>query len=401
MRQPTSRPRPLPAARRHPTELARALGFALLFAAGAAPATGQQAAVPDTLPPSERQRIDRRAAFAVEHEAWAAAHDRAIDWLRRHQDTDGGWRSGGDDREGSVTATALATLALMGDGSSLRSGPSRDALRRATTWLRARQDDTGEIGTAAPGAVLDAHALATWALGELVLVSNYLSLRSVADLAGTFVLAGRRPDGTFARDGRADTLQTVLGTLAVLDAPRLELPADLRERTLAIVDAMTAESGRVGWQQKGGPPPTLAGGRAFSPLTETATAAAVLLQLQLGRDPGTHEPLAASIAVLRRAPPLWDEKAGAVDPVYWWLGARAAALAGGECWQVWERALAEQVLPAQRTEGEAAGSWPAFAPWAAELGEAGATAATALALQSAWAQPAGPPAARAPAASGK
>ena len=82
-----------------------------------------------------------------------AAVDRGLAWLAKHQDADGRWdcdgfmkHDGASDRcDGAgrpaydVGATALALLAFLGDGNSVRSGEHRDVVKRAVVWLRKQQ----------------------------------------------------------------------------------------------------------------------------------------------------------------------------------------------------------------------------------------------------------------------
>ena len=111
----------------------------------------------------------------------AVTIERALEWLKDHQDDDGKWdadefmKHDGDgpicDGAGNpvhdVGVTGLALLAFLGDGSTLRSGPYRQVVQRAVGWLRNQQDlDTGLFGTANSNEFLYGHAIATLAMVE-------------------------------------------------------------------------------------------------------------------------------------------------------------------------------------------------------------------------------------------
>src|SRR5690606_16942711 len=104
-------------------------------------------------------------------------------WLVRAQAGDGRfpalWRpadAGPDEvpaSEHDLRTTAFAALAMLGDGSTMRSGPYRPQVKRAVFWLIGRRDERGRLGFAVgPDWILD-HAVATAALCEAASLSEY------------------------------------------------------------------------------------------------------------------------------------------------------------------------------------------------------------------------------------
>jgi hypothetical protein len=79
--------------------------------------------------------------------------------------------------ERDLRVTALGTLALLGDGSTMRSGPFRDAVKRAVIWLLDQRDTTGRMALqTGPEWIVD-HAMAASALCEAARLSSYVLLR--------------------------------------------------------------------------------------------------------------------------------------------------------------------------------------------------------------------------------
>ena len=114
----------------------------------------------------------------------------ALAWLADHQSSDGSWDAdgfgrhctddgapscGGEGEAGrDVAVTSLALLAVLGKDD----WTTREVVRSAERWLRSRQDSaTGRIGEEEPDELLDEHALATFALAELVLAKGGMLAR--------------------------------------------------------------------------------------------------------------------------------------------------------------------------------------------------------------------------------
>jgi hypothetical protein len=70
--------------------------------------------------------------------------NKGLEWLAKHQHSDGHWE--GKDGEYQVPMTALAGMALLCEGSTMREGKYRDNIKRAVSWLLDRQQPNGLIG---------------------------------------------------------------------------------------------------------------------------------------------------------------------------------------------------------------------------------------------------------------
>ncbi len=165
------------------------------------------------------------------------------------QTDDGCWRAI-DARHPSpadVRVTAWMALVLVGDGSTLRSGPYRDSLKQARAWLLAQQDPQGRYGFASePDWLLD-HAMVLYAHSEMLRVSDYE--RPVQDLAalqrGCTVL-----HRTLARMRPAPSLETRLWcemlqrSLRVLEAKHVPLGAQELADAVAELPPLTEATAR-------------------------------------------------------------------------------------------------------------------------------------------------------------
>lgn len=320
---------------------------------------------------------------------WCEAHARALEWLAAGQEPDGSWPVG-DDPGRDLAIASLALLALQSSGATtLRGGAHRVQLQQGAQFLWLWERNAAANERDGGHGVLFGRALGILAAAEIDgLGRNTTLARSGAEAAAQLAVQADLDRACFLRGDRPDAVQTAWAAAALLAADGrggFRVP-DVMGGVPGFLVTLTGGSGRIGWQDPGGPPPPRLGTGGPSPLVETATAAGLYVQLLAGHDPA--DPLfRRGIELLRRAPPRWDAKAGTVDPVYWWFGARVAERAGGECRAVWRRALREQVVLAQERAGKSAGSWPPVGPWADELGRVGTTALIALALAAPCTEP--------------
>lgn len=66
---------------------------------------------------------------------------KALEWIAKNQQKDGHWASNGN--QYAVAMTGLAGMALLAEGSTLRSGKYSKNIRRATEWLMIRSNKGG------------------------------------------------------------------------------------------------------------------------------------------------------------------------------------------------------------------------------------------------------------------
>jgi hypothetical protein len=154
----------------------------------------------------------------------------------------------------------------------------------------------------------------------------------------------------------------------------------------AWLDKMTdPESGRVGYQQRGGPPArTIETVNAFpAEKSESLTAMGVLLRVLMDPQTVRSSAVQQGVALVARLPPVWNTRDGSIDFEHWYFGTLALGQVGGAAWARWDAALTE-VARNQRLEGNSCGfkgSWDPVDPWSPELGRVYSTAIMTLCLE--------------------
>lgn len=326
----------------------------------------------------------------------------ALDWLARTQEPDGSWL-GDAAPQHRIGLTGLAVLCFVGGGSTHASGPHHEAVARAMKYLQGHQDPEGCIGTRANQHFMYGHGFAALALVELYAASSSPIVRTSSQRAVDFVLRAQNPYLGWrygVRDGDNDTEVTGL-MITVIGAARaagLEVDSGAFRGGLAWFDKMTdPETGRVGYQQRGGPTARTieAVDRFPADRSEATTAVATAARLIAGPDPKVEPWVRKGIDLLSATPPLWDTEQGTIDLYYWYWGTMAMSLDartsragglpddGGAAWQAWRSRLVRALGPNQRRDAgsDLLGSWDPVDAWSREGGRVYATAMACLAAQ--------------------
>ena len=180
----------------------------------------------------------------------ARAIDLGLKWLKDHQDENGKWDCDGfmkHDKEGppcdgagnavhDVGISGLALLAFLGDGSTMKTGPYKDNVKRAVKWLRKQQDmNTGLFGTNASHDFLYSHAIATYALCEAQGLSRSAVLKKNAQKGINYLETHRNPYAVWRyqpRDNDNDMSVTGWGIMAYKSAKDFKL--QVNEQALKI-----------------------------------------------------------------------------------------------------------------------------------------------------------------------
>lgn len=294
-------------------------------------------------PPSEVVRAAR------------AALDQGLVWLRAQQQPDGGWPTNcPDDPHATVDsrglATAAACMAMIGNGSTVHSGPDRRAVMRGLCWLVEHTDPrSGRIARATAIAPLEEQAVVALALGEAWLLSRFEPLREAAG-ASTGALAAMLGDATVA--DRRDIGALAFALFALTSGRDW---GDQEDALARVRDALSERVGGAG----------LLGD------------AAALLAGTMGGD-------AELAAVDERAPRLLKElpaRGATQDATYVYLGTMALYMAREPHWTTWREGMAGLVADGRVADGDAAGSWPPADPGAQMRGRVWTTAMRVLALQ--------------------
>lgn len=326
----------------------------------------------------------------------AADLERALAWLVAQQEADGSWApalgegAAMDPAGNRIGVTAMAALAFLAEGNTLRGGPRKEPLRRAIAWLLDQQQEEGLFGTPTGHTFLYGHALALLAVSEAsVLTGEAAGLVPAVRRGTAFAERARNPYGAWRYSvppvGDNDTSVTgwMLAALsAARDAGAAVEPSTF-EGAWAWLDSVTdPESGRVGYDSPGSRSSRIPGVNDQYPAdaSETLTAVAMFARAVSGA-PAAPEALArAQEDLLLAKLPLHDPEANLSDPYAWYFGSLAAFQRGGRLWKAWQPALAEALAAAQQEDG----SFPPTGPWDGLGGQTQSTALCAMSLAVSW-----------------
>ena len=349
-------------------------------------------------PSAAEPKAQQRAKGAPTAAQLQTAVDAGIAWLVKHQDDDGRWDSDGfgkhdpdgkTDGAGSpthdVSATGLAVLALLGSGSTMRSGPHAKAVKKAVNWLSRQQQENGLFGTNAAHDFVYDHAIATYAMCETFGLSGYETLRPIAQKGLDYLEMHRNPYAVWRyqpRDNDNDTSVTTWALQALESGHSFGLTINKEALVVAAswYDQVTTPDGRAGYTKAGERSSRLAGElEKFPPEKgEAMTAAATWARYLLQQTPATKPVMEASLKVMLDNPPRWED--GHIDAIYWYFGTAAAWQAGAKHWAAWSRTL-RPLVEHQRTDGHFAGSWDPIGVWDGMSGRVHVTALYALTLE--------------------
>jgi hypothetical protein len=352
----------------------------------------------------------------------------ALDWLRRHQDPDGGWKAAGyqerckqpclnenqafygdgrGDTHYDPGVTGLAMLAIVRCGRASKTGlgeEDREALRRATQYLAKIQltsgkpDVKGRYGPTTSEHWIYNHAIATLAMAEsLDALRDEQEIRPSVTSAVQFCLLSQNPGLGWrygVRAGDNDTSVTAWMVQALHAAKEAKLAGAKDKLTKSFkgvldwVNRATHSSGKTGYWTPGDegsrlnkvfPEPF-----PFSKRGSSMTGAGILTRLLAGEKPSATM-VQAGIDLLLEEKPAWREPKGqfksTINFYYWYYGSQALSRVGGQPWESWKPDLERALLRGQRRgDACAAGSWDPIDEWGPAGGRVYSTALAAMEL---------------------
>lgn len=400
---------PIPDAGSTPASGGRATG-------GKAPAgRRRRAATPPQAPqlpglgkdsPPREKKPRKEMPFPKVGRPWGKAIQSGLTWLAKHQDDNGRWDADGfmkHDKQGTacdgagsavhdVGVTGLAMLAMLGDGSSLRSGPYKDHLVRATRWLKSQQGDNGRFGSNASHDFIYDHAIATYAMSEAYGLSKMEPLKPIAQRGINYLESHRNPYSVWRyqpRDNDNDISVTSWCLLACKSGKDFGLQVNNNALMLGAtyLDQVSGPDGKHGYTKPAEGSSRMPGDHATRfPIErgEALTAAGLFCRFFLGQDPKQKPVMKAAARRLLKKLPKWDVKAGSIDHYYWYYGTYAIFQMGGNAWKTWSKHINKALLPNQDQEGNSAGSWAPKGVWGQQGGRVYSTALSVLALEASF-----------------
>ncbi len=281
-------------------------------------------------------------------------------------------------RHADTGLTGLATLAFLGAGYTHEEGPYTKHVERALRWLIKQQQEDGYLGgDAAYYERMYCHAMATYALAEAYGMQSdptvdTAGLRAPLIRAVGYILDNQNPDGGWRyRKGQKSDMSMFgwqLMALKSADIAGIPIPKETRERMLSFLreSSLGERKGLATYRQA----------EPAMPHTPAMTAEALFCKQMLGIE-RAHPASAEAAEFLMQNLPRRSE----TNFYYWYYGTLAMYQYGGKSWQDWNEQLRDQLIDAQRTSGDLAGSWDPRGPWGSYGGRIFSTALATLSLE--------------------
>lgn len=372
------------------------LSLAFLLATPMAQLVGQEPSAPLELGDTFSGRAERRGAY--KNAKVLKAIDAGIGWLKSHQEPAGYWdlkkfmrhdpKSDPCDGPGNsnynIGVTSLALMAMLAQGDPLH----HDCCHRAADWVAKQFNQDGRV----PNAVSDfiyGQALATAAMAEAAAVLGGPRYRLMAQRSVDYLESHRNLGAGWRyqpRSGKSDTsiLSWCMSAYFAGGSIGLKIEAKTIGEAIGWLDSVTNyENGHTGYDglgQGSARRPGDHGSRFPIEHGHALTASGLHARLMAGLSPRSELANRAADLLVERAPK-WQEPA--IDFYYWLQGSISMEqMIGTPQHRKWRSALHKALLPNQRTDGSARGSWDPSGAWCDEGGRVYATTMAVLSLSS-------------------
>jgi hypothetical protein len=328
-----------------------------------------------------RSEIARDAGAS---EASEAAVVRALEWLARHQDSDGRWNAGtrkapgGDGRtplpgetsftrhcppnqlcsgecfywEADTAITGLALLSFLGAGHTHENGRYARTITLGLNFLLRTQKPDGDLRGDSTNVGMYCHAIASLALCEAYALTKDERLKPSVQRAVDFLVKSRTTDGLGWRYKPHDPMSadtSILGwAIMVLKSAKetgISVPPEVRDGALVWLNQIA--KGDHGGLAVYRPDP-----HEGLPITPTMTAEAWVCRQFLGvGGPGPTSDEAAAYLLLH------GPDRDPFNLYYWYYGTLSMYQRGGPSWLRWNARVRDQLVRRQVLGGHADGSW--------------------------------------------
>jgi len=295
--------------------------------------------------------VDARGGTAASE----AAVDRALDWIARHQQLDGGWSfdhrtkncKGDCDEVGMlatsrVAATSMAVLPFLGAGHTHRSGPYKKQLSAGLKFLERTLERNGNAMDASGG--MYAHALATLALCEAYAMTDDRLMMRPAGRALQYIVSSQDQIGggwryTPGQPGDTSAVGWQVMALKSGHLAYLRIPPETIVGASRFLDSVQFDAGAAYGYLPG-----------YTETRPSTTAIGLLCRMLMGwtRDDAG---LAAGVKTLAIAGPSSD------DYYYNYYATQVMHNFDGPLWAQWNSRMRDQLIAAQVKNGHSAGSW--------------------------------------------
>jgi hypothetical protein len=298
------------------------------------------------------------------------AVDRALEFLQRNQDSDGGWSAGRDQKSPAITG--LAVMAFLSAGHIPGEGKYGDTVQRGVEWVLQHQQSNGLLANVGHQEMYH-HGICTLMLAEVAGMTEGKPaevIRRRLELAVAVILKGQRTLGQdrggwrYMVAGRdSDISVTGWQVMALRAAKNLGCDVPAERIDMAIDYIKRCQDGNTGGFRY------MVNAHTTIPCTGTSILALEICGKQLHRAP---ELLKAGAFLLQHPPQMGQNHL--FYSVYY--GSQAMFQLGGQYWESYRTKLQELLLNNQNSNG----SWLATDSDSREYGPKYCTAMGVLAL---------------------
>jgi hypothetical protein len=251
--------------------------------------------------------------------------------------------------------TGLTLLAFVGAGYTHHEGPYRETIDRAIRWLKSHQDPRGfffDSSAAKPSGGMYGHGVCTFALGEACAMAGDDGIRETLVRAVKATESSQQSGGgwsysTDPRDRAGEFTLSVWQMMGLLAARKAGVVVEESSvaRAKTFVRTSTDLSGGVFYTHG-------------SNITSGATGAGVFARCMLGLTGGGW--IEKGLDWLDREPefqPTFENELAWEHLYGWYYRTLAGFQLQGRFWRDWNQALRPFLISTQRTVGHASGSW--------------------------------------------
>lgn len=312
-----------------------------------------------------------------------AAVARGLDWMARHQNSDGSWSlhrfhraqgcrgqcRGAAHQHCDSAATSLCLLPFLGAGQTQWTGMYKDVVASGLRWLVDNQLESGDLRAGANHQFgMYAHGQGAIVLCEAYALTRDEALRQPAQKSIDYIIAAQHKQGgwRYQPGERGDT--SVLGwQIMALHSARsagLYVPDDVFAKAHRYLNSTTTDGSLYGYQPGHHP-------------TETMTAEALLCRMYMGwtfDDPGLKK--GVRFLANEHLP-----DAQQFNIYYWYYATQVMHHAGGRQWKKWNERMRDILVQSQVTSGHEAGSWAPQGPHGSDGGRIYVTALAVCTLE--------------------
>lgn len=311
----------------------------------------------------------------------------ALNWIARHQNSNGSWsldhrpgcKSGGCTGIGEVKsdagATAMALLPFLAAGQTHQSrGPYQRNIEGGLSWLINNQKPNGDL-SAGSSSQMYTHGLAAIALCEAYGMSQDSRIGYAAQAAINFIQTGQNREGSWRYTHGSNDSDTSVHGWQVMALKSGQM-AGLQVSENTIMGSKTylklaAKGGRYGELFSYTPD-----GGSTLPMTSVG----LLCTQYLGA--GQEDPvIVGGVEYLAKNGPSIDRR----NVYYWYYATQVMHNVPGPQWDTWNRAMRRILIETQDKTGCAAGSWDPSKPspdaWGRQGGRLMCTSLSCLTLE--------------------